>query len=313
MTIEDIWATHRAGAPREALDPVAATGEEWFYLAMLAYQAAPPATAAALAERAGQLEPGHAVYREAARYLRAGRTADVYSGPAAFTAFATGGGNVGLYRAAHAALRGVYARHRPARLLDIGTGEGHGLLPALTDDVGHVDLLEPSRERLALVTGELTRRGVPHRAHPVTAQELMRRGEDGPWDLVQETFALLAVDRSDRLRLLRWLRPRARRLALVEFDVPDLGGGLHPRWFRYVVSRYRRGIGEYAGAERELVAQGFLIPVLLGVLGGGDDQRHHEQPIARWVADLADAGFHPEAPRHLHDYWWAPAYLLEAA
>jgi hypothetical protein len=311
MSIERIWAAYQHGAAVETLRALATKPEERFYLAMVANCSGDASAAAALAQQAAEQEPQHAVYVETARYLRTGERSDVYGGPAAFTAFASGGGNVGLYRAVHTVLRVEFAAHQPDRLLDIGTGEGHGLLRALTPDVGHVEVIEPSEQRLAVVTADLTRRGIPHRAHAITAQQFMA-GEHGPWDLVQETFALLALSRQDRIALFTWLRSRAKRLALVEFDVPDLGAGLEPRWFRYLVQRYDAGIREY-DADRELVAQGFLVPVLLGVLGDSDHQQHHEQPIGRWVDDLAAAGFAPAIPRRLYDYWWAPAYLLTAS
>ncbi|MBO0657128.1 hypothetical protein J1792_31715 [Streptomyces triculaminicus] len=55
------------------------------------------------------------------------------------------------------------------------------------------------------------------------------------------------------------------------------------------------------------------MPVLLGLLGSEEHQRHHEQPIARWAEDLERAGFTPGEPRRLYDYWRAPAYLLTAS
>lgn len=311
MSIDRIWAAYREGAAPQTLLPLATEPTEVFYLAMVAHHAGEPSTALALAQQAAERDPGHAVYVETARYLRDGGGTDVYARPEAFTAFASGGGNVGLYRAVHRALRSEYAEHRPARLLDVGTGEGHGLLPALTADVGHVDMVDPAEERLAIVTTDLTRRGIAHHAHPVTVQRFMADGHTGPWDLVQETFALLTVSRQDRLAFFTWLRSRAKRLALVEFDVPDLGAGLDPRWFRHLIQRYDVGIREY-DRDREPVAQGFLVPVLLGVLGDDKHQQHHEQPINLWVDDLTEAGFRPATPRRLHDYWWAPAYLLTA-
>jgi hypothetical protein len=150
------------------------------------------------------------------------------------------GDNVGLYRAVHQALRAQYAKHRPSQLLDIATGQGHGLLGALTDNVGHIDVVEPSAQRLAVVTTDLTRRGVPHRAHTMTAQQFTAGAQAGPWDLVQETFPLMTLSRQDRAALFGWLRPWATRLVLAQFDVPDLGAGLKPRWFCYLVKRYDR-------------------------------------------------------------------------
>ncbi|MGH3661618.1 MAG: hypothetical protein ACRDTQ_07140 [Micromonosporaceae bacterium] len=314
MSLKTIRAAADAGATWQQLTSVADTAEEHFYLAMLRSRAGDVTGAADLADRARHLDPDRVVYAETARYLArlaTGERTDVYAAPEAFTAFASGGGNVDLYAATHRALRDRYAKHRPGRLLDIGAGEGHGLLPSLTADVGHVDLVEPSAARGELVAAELSRRGVSHRAYAMTAQQFSGLQEIGPWDLAQETFALLALDRQDRILLFSWLRTRVKRLLLVEFDTPELGSGLTPEWFRHVVARYERGIREY-DSDRDLVAQGFLAPVLLGVLGDAAHQQHHEQPIAQWVTDLAAAGFDPAPPQWLCDYWWGPAYLIEA-
>jgi hypothetical protein len=315
MSLDTIVAVSSDGAQDTDLTSLARTAEEHFYLAMLATRDRDVVAAARLAEQASRLEPDRVVYAETARYLsrlETGTAIDVYATPEAFTAFASGGGNVGLYRATHRALRDEYTAHHPYRLLDIGTGEGHGLLPALTSEVGHVDFVEPSIPRGELVAAELSRRGMSHHAYPMTAQELTRLADVGPWDLTQETFAMLALGRQDRLRLFSWLRPRTKRLTIVEFDVPEPGTGLTAAWFRYVVERYERGLREYHH-DRDLVAQGFLIPLLLGVLGDASHQQHHEQPIARWLEDLTAAGFHPDPPKHLYDYWWGPAYLIAAA
>ncbi|MET0136462.1 MAG: class I SAM-dependent methyltransferase [Kibdelosporangium sp.] len=313
MTLERIWDAHRSGAAFDELTPLAETAQDWFYLAVLANARDDRAAAAALAALAAKQDPDRRVYAETARFL-AGPQAeahDAYDDPAPFTAFATGGGNVGLYRAAHQVLRSVYAELGSVRLLDIGTGEGHALLPALTSDVAEVDVVEPSKQRLALVGAELARRGLTHRAHPRTVQEFVTDGQATTWDLVQETFALLTLTRAERIELFTWLRPRAKQLAFIEFDVPDLGSGLRPQWFRYIVDRYEQGIREY-DTNRDLVAQGFLIPVLLSTLADDEGLVHTEQPIGRWVADLTSAGFQPREPERIFDYWWAPAYLIRA-
>lgn len=218
---------------------------------------------------------------------------------------------MGLYRAVHQALRSLYTGRSGLRLLDIGSGEGHALLPALTPEVVAVDAVEPAKQRLALVAAELDRRGVEHRAYPCTVQEFTARTDVGPWDLAQETFALLTLPRAERIEVLTWLRPRTERIALLEFDVPELGCGLEPARFRYLVDAYERGLREY-DTDRSLVAQGFLVPVLLDTLTE-HDQAHAEQPIGRWVEDLTTAHFTPDPPRHVHDYWWAPAYLGTAS
>lgn len=312
MSLERLWSAHRGGDTPDELRRSARTGHERFYLAALAYSVGDRAAAADLAGQASRDDPDRVVYAETARYLASGGAdaVDVYASPEPFTAFATGGGNVGLYLAAHEALRGVYDGHTAIRLLDIGCGEGHALLPALTRAVAEVDAVEPSRERLALVAAELTRRGVRHRAHACTVQEFTRIDEGARWDLTQETFALLTLPRAERIELFTWLRPRTTRLALIEFDVPELGRGVEPRRFRYLVDAYEHGLREYDD-DRDLVAQGFLVPVLLDTLAE-TGQAHAEQPIGDWVRELTAAGFRPAAPRHVHDYWWAPAYLITA-
>ena len=312
MSLERLWSAHGEGASPDELRASAGTGYECFYLAVLAYGRGERAVAADLAGQASKDDPDRVVYAETARYLRNGGAGavDVYADPEPFTAFATGGGNVGLYRAAHEALRRVYHGHGPIRLLDIGCGEGHALLPALTPQVVEVDAVEPAEQRLALVAAELGRLGVRHRAHACTVQEFTDGNAAGRWDLTQETFALLTLSRAERVELFTWLRPRTERLALIEFDVPELGHGAQPRRFRYLVDAYERGLREYDGT-RELVAQGFLVPVLLDTLSEAG-QAHAEQPIGAWVHDLAAAGFEPRPPEHVYDYWWAPAYLVTA-
>lgn len=322
MTVEKLWEAHQRGVPADELQSSASAAEEWCYLSVLAHSQGKHQLAAAAAGQAARRRPDSALYAEIAHYLARAHGdpaecgARVYDSAAAFTAFARGGGNVGLYRATHQALRSCYAGHPELRLLDLGTGEGHALLPALTPEVAvrvaEAELVEPAEDRLSLVVAELRRREIACRAHATTVQEFITRTDAGAWDLAQETFALLTLSRSERAELFRWLRPRAGGLAFVEFDVPDLGAGLCPRWFRYMTERYERGIQEY-DTDRELVAQSFLIPVLLSTLGDDGGQRHHEQPIERWSADLAEAGFTPEPPQLIFDYWWAPAYLLRAA
>jgi hypothetical protein len=316
LSLQDLWAAHRRGATIAELRPLARGGQESFYLAVLAHGHGDQPAAATLAGQAAREDADRVVYAETARYLDAngGAEVDVYASPEPFSAFATGGGNVGLYQAAHQALRSVYAGHAGLRLLDVGCGEGHALLPALAElsgEIAEVDAVEPAQQRLAVVAAELGRRGIRHRAHACTVQEFVARAGPQRWDLVQETFALLALTRDERVDLFRWLRPRTSRLALVEFDVPQLGSGLEPGRFRYLVDAYERGLREY-DRERELVAQGFLVPVLLGTLAD-TGSAHAEQPIRWWVDDLVAAGFEPAPPVHIHDYWWAPAYLIVAA
>ncbi|MEU7528096.1 class I SAM-dependent methyltransferase [Saccharothrix sp. NPDC042600] len=270
--------------------------------------------------RARDMAPDRIVFAECAHYLehpprtvRAG-TAEIYLDPKAFSAFGRGGGNVALYERTHAALRERYEALQPEALLDIGTGEGLGLLPALTPAVGRVDVVEPSTTRIDVVRAGLAERRIPHRAFATTMSDFMARTDetDDRWELVQETFAMLSLPAHERADTLRWLRERTSRLILVEFDVPRAEHPLHPDWFRYVVTRYEAGMAEYPGAHN-LVRQGFLAPVLLGTLRPAEDKVHFEQTIDDWCDDLAAAGFALDGePRRVSDFWWGAAYLIEA-
>lgn len=313
MDVEAIWRAHRAGAPLGELR--ADTALELFYLAVLANAGGDRAAARGFARAAAERDPDRVLYAETARYLERDGDAEVYRSTEAFTAFATGGGNVGLYEAEHRALQSCYADGEGLRLLDIGTGEGHGLLPALTPEVAArvavVDVVEPSAERLAIATAGLRERGVAHRAHVTTVQEFLARDDVGPWDLVQETFSMLVVPPAERVAVFARLRALTERIAMVEFDVPEIGSGTEPAWFRHLVDRYEHGVREY-DEDRELVAQGFVVPVLLNALDDGQ-HLHTEQPVHRWAAELEAAGFTVRQQRRIFDYWWAPAHLITAS
>ncbi|MEU4674200.1 hypothetical protein AB0F91_41125 [Amycolatopsis sp. NPDC023774] len=76
------------------------------------------------------------------------------------------------------------------------------------------------------------------------------------------------------------------------------------------MTRYERGVAEY-GDQASLVAQGFLLPVLLGVAAGAE-RTNWEQPALAWVAQLELAGFTDVVVEPLSDYWWSPAVLITA-
>ena len=60
-----------------------------------------------------------------------------------------------------------------------------------------------------------------------------------------------------------------------------------------------------------VAVSGFLMPVLLGQFEAGATRHTFEQPVDRWIEDLAAAGFDPTV-EIIHDYWWGPAFCLEA-
>jgi len=270
--------------------------------ALAALTAGDPRRARDLASAAGT-----PLGRALAAYLAGDADGTVYDRPAAFRAFIGGGGNTGLYAAVGAALADLAGRLRPASLLDVGCGDGRALLPGLA---GHrpdrLTLVEPSAALL-----EAAVRGVPGgialdarrtRVEPFA-------GTCGRFDLAQSTFALHTLPHEVRDGVLAALAPKVGALAVVEFDVPDLP----PRdRLRFLAETYERGLAEY-GADRDLVAQGFLMPVLTGQLLPGAVRSTWEQPAARWAEQVRRAGFTDVRVRPLHDYWSSPAFLLTAS
>lgn len=267
---------------------------------------------------------GTPLARALAEHLRDDGHGSVYDRPAAFEAFIRGGGNVGLYAAVSAVLADLYDRHRPTSVLDVGCGDGTALLPALaaaSHHPGRLDLLEPSAPLLDAALREVGRwqdaagSGTQVTSRPTTAQALAAdlaagSGEDATWDVLQSTFALHTVEHGPRTEVLRRLRPRVDRLAVVEFDVPDVAVG-SPEHVRFLARTYEQGLAEYTD-DRDLVAQGFLLPVLTGQLRPGAVRATFEQPATAWTRQLEDAGWADVAVRPLHDYWSSPAFLLTA-
>ncbi|MYW92232.1 class I SAM-dependent methyltransferase [Amycolatopsis rubida] len=254
-------------------------------------------------ERAGALAAAAAtpLGAELATYLAAGPSAPVYDQPAAFTAFIRGGGNVELYRRLSEELAARYDSWRPAALLDLGCGDGSAIEPALARASfrpERIDLVEPSEALLADVEVPGARR------FSLTAQDFLA-ADGSTWNLTQSTFALQSIEPSVRAAVLSALRGRTERLVLAEFDVPDTAD------LESLVRRYERGVAEY-GEQASLVAQGFLLPVLLGV-AAGTARTNWEHPAAQWTRQLAVAGFADVTVEPLADYWWAPAVLITAS
>ena len=249
----------------------------------------------------------------------------VYDAPAAFAAFIRGGGNVRLYAAVSAALAGLYEASRPARLLEVGCGDGAALVPALRavqHPPAHLDLVEPSAPLLDGVVRALRTEGIAGvpagrsrlRVWSLTAQAFVAELADADpgeaWPLAQSTFALHTVPAAERTDVLAALRPRVGVLALVEFDVPDAEVG-SPEHVRFLARTYEQGLAEY-DEDRDLVAQGFLMPVLTGQLRPGAVRATYEQPAERWAEQVREAGYTDVTTRVLDDYWSSPAFLLTA-
>jgi SAM-dependent methyltransferase len=241
----------------------------------------------------------------------------VYAQPAAFTAFIEGGGNVALYEAVSAALAGSYRRHDIESLLDIGCGNGLALTRALqlasAPRLRQVDLVEPAMALLGTAHADV-KSLLPELAvdaWPLALQEFLAAPLERPrWQLAQSTFCLQAITPELRWPLLGRLRERIDRLCIVEFDVVDFGGD-RDAWRLSLAQRYERAIGEY-DTTRELVACGFLIPMLMGQLSGNTANTNWEHPAAHWQSRLQDIGYRNVSITRLHDYFWSPAFLLQA-
>jgi len=314
--LEKIWECYCAAGLDAAAAAPAPSPDETLYLALLAFADERYAEAAAFAARAAEAAPADPLYAAAAAYLarvhREGKT-HVYVSAEGFAAFIRGGGNVPLYQQTSAALANHYPTE-PFDLLDIGPGDGLALLPALTRAVRQVTLVEPAaplRERCAAA---LAARGTPFDAFPGRLQEFTADPAMASrrWAVAESTYCLHGIEPAERPALLSWLRAHTDTLLVAEFDAPPMDQPLAPELVRHVLGRYREGLAEYAGADDETVAQGFLMPVLFGYVDRGATRTTFEQPMEGWEALLREAGFAQVERVLLHRYWWAPAWLLVA-
>jgi hypothetical protein len=286
---------------------------ECFYVALVAFGRQDFATACTLAERASRLAPGDAVYAAGSFYLNHVRERgkpSVYVLPEAFSAFIRAGSNQRLYRQTSQILAAAYAEYPAASVLDIGVGDGLALLPALNGRVGHVIAVEPSRQMLERAAEGLSKRQVRFEAVAMTIQEYMERTLALDCDVAQATFSLQNLPRAERMRVWPWLRAHARRVLVVEFDVPDFAHPYSASRVAHVVERYRRGVAEHASDP--LVVQGFLMPVMFGYFDPTAARTNYEQPRSDWIDELRAGGFTSIRSEPLDEYWWAPAVLFDA-
>lgn len=255
-----------------------------------------------------------------------GDHAGVYEvGVDAFELFIRTGGNVGLYKSIGAALAGNWADFRNWSILDIGTGTGLGLLPAIEQTPAFrrpvsLDLLEPSESMLQLTLAALQARygsAAVCRPHITTLQQFIQSIGQPPevWTVCQSTFALHNLPRPKRREAFQWLASRCKRMMLVEFDVPlamsrESGADLlAPSRVALALQRFSKGVAEYMGEDDTRVIDGFLIPILLGYFSSSRSSTF-EQPIDLWVSDLEEAGFTSVRKVMLFPYWSADAYLV---
>jgi SAM-dependent methyltransferase len=244
-----------------------------------------------------------------ATYLADTRDGHVYDQPAAFTAFIRGGGNVGLYDAVTAALADRYRRLGVESLVDIGCGDGRALVPALAAAgiSPALTLVEPSAALLSAARDALA--GYAVTAH-ATGAAAFADGLTATFDLAESTFALHAIPPAERSVVLTALRGHVGHLVLAEFDFPAHPPG-SAELLAFLADTYERGLAEY-DADRDLVAQGFLMPVLTGQLTPDAPRSTWEQPATAWVRQVEACGYRDVTVEPLCDYWSSPAFVLTA-
>ncbi len=325
MSLDDVWQGYAWQGLEGARRVASENALEQFYVALLSWADGDTLGAANYARAAARLQPDSRVFGAAVRYLERVLTAGkagVYVDGTAFAAFVRGGGNVPLYAAVSEALRAQYAACGVGfSLLDIGVGDGMALLPALTEHVACLDLVEPSAAMLADTSAALNARGIAHTAANTTIQHFMTQDSARceRWDIIQATFSLQSLPPEDRPTVFAWMRSHGARVLIAEFDVPEFASMFVPDRVRYVVTRYERGLAEYDSPEaraestdNRLVEQGFLMPVFFGYFDRSAARTNWEGPIEGWVAALRDAGFAEISVRSLYDYFWAGAFLIDA-
>ena len=283
-------------------------------MACLAFGDEEFAFAAECARAAAEKNPKNKVFRHAARYLQQvllNKKTDVYIDGEAFAAFIRGGSNRPLYERTSAALHAAYGEYTSLSVLDVGVGDGLALLPALHENIRFLSILEPSEAMLQKPCHALDQRGnPPYQAIHRTLQNFIGTCSDS-WDLIESTFCLHSIVPAERREILAWMRAHGKRLLLAEFDVPNFPDMRAPERALFLMERYEQGLAEY-GENTELVAQGFLMPVMLGNFDRTRARSTYEQPLEKWQADLRAAGYCSVKSEKLYPYWWSAAYLIDA-
>jgi len=311
MTADQFWDLFQLDGYAALREQEPATAFEACYLSVVAFGHDDFEGAALHMRHAAQFEPDNPVFSAALPYLQRviqeGKR-HVYTSPEAFATFIRGGGNIPLYESVSAALRRIYQGYDRMRLLDLG--DGRALIPALAGGTTELTLVEPSSALLANTRALLDQHDVIYQAYAEPLQVFIEHAR-GPWHVTQATFSLQSIPTHERDSLLRWLRDHSERLLVVEFDVPLFDQIYAPEHVRSVVQRFMAGLAEY-DEDRDLVAQGFMMPVFFGFFDQTAERTNYEQPLSAWTAQLQAAGFPQIASRVLYPYWWARAFLLDA-
>ncbi|MFK7802557.1 MAG: class I SAM-dependent methyltransferase [Anaerolineae bacterium] len=268
-----------------------------------------------LAKIAAGIESDSLFYQQAELFLKnvsAKKGSDVYASPEGFAEFIRGGGNVPLYANTSAQLKRIYEESEASTLLDIGVGDGHALLPALSESIQQLDCVEPSVAMLTALGKKLSEHVLQFQLHPQGWQDFREVIEpDRSWDIIQMTFSVHTFLPKDRADLLSWCANRGKQLILVEFDVPVFDKMLSPDVIGRYVSKYELGLAEYPGQEAAM--QQFLMPVFFGNFAHDSQRLTFEQPAVNWKAELESAGFSTIQQHPIYDYWWGPAFMLQAS
>ncbi|MBF0547672.1 MAG: class I SAM-dependent methyltransferase [Candidatus Riflebacteria bacterium] len=287
---------------------------ESFYIALLAFNSNRIDVALAFSQKALSQEPCNILYTQATSYLKKvlkNGKKNVYISPTGFAEFIRGGGNVPLYQAVAKMLRNIYQQYSNLSVLDIGVGDGLALLPALTKNIRHVDVVEPSKALLDNVRKEFSRLNISHEAFESTLQEFVKSSPKRSWDLIQSTFCLQSIPPNERGDLFKWLAETGSRLIIIEFDVPEFPEQCSPDQVKYVTERYNQGLTEYL-ENRELVAKEFLMPVMFGYFDQDCARTNFEHSVQEWILQLRNSGYQTIECFEVYPYWWAPAVMIDA-
>jgi SAM-dependent methyltransferase len=266
----------------------------------------------AAAQVEAQADPVALLPAALVRFLSNEGARDVYADPVGFERFIGGGRNPELYRRTEVLLKELHAKASPTSVLDVGCGDGRVTAAVLGAGTQRIDLLEPSpallQTAIAAVSVPPARRSVV--PHNMTAAEFFDSSTvEAGWDLIQSTFAMHTMAPEGRMTVCRQIAMHTDYFVMVDFDVADFADGSLSH-AEYAATRYEVGLAEYAGDE--VVAQGFLMPVLIGQFDPARQRHTFEQSVRRWTADLSSAGFVSIVATPVLDYWWAPAFCIEA-
>lgn len=277
--------------------------------ALLAIAASDRERAIRSAAAVSDAAPEAALAKALLRFLERGADSGVYEEPSSFQAFIDNGDNPGLYAATIAHLASIHSRLKPESVADIGCGDGRVTAGALNATTAQVHLVEPSGDLLSQARDRLDWGTTNLVSHETTAAGFLGGLDtDEHVDLIQSTFAMHTIPPAERPALLGQLGKHTSHVVVVEFDVPAFADHSEEH-AAYTADRFQKGIAEYPGHPE--VVDGFLMSVLVAQFDPTQKRHTFEGPATTWATSFEDAGFGTSITP-LFDYWWAPAFALEA-